>query len=769
MRIGPMTLAALALALGGTWAGAGQPPDPALVDRTRQASDLERDLKNARNPDERAQIADSLERTLHQMGPFDASGTRIHPKAMWHDTVIEALAAEVKRLESRTPTSPQLALAQEARLQTLRMASACLLGGWQRLAEDGLKYQVDAFGQYLANNLKTLDAQFDALGLWCGKASRLEADSAARPAYEANLGRARDGIAKMRQAADEIGSAGDGAAVVAALGLFVEGLRAVREADLALAQAEAEAPPVPSPDAAKTTPPVPVPSEPPPITDAEKQRIAEVREAAASLDGPEWQEVRQRLERYVGAVTNGFAVASARPKARDFLDQIECAAALAQSLHEGKGVFPGYLEDRLENLKAALAQMESPLTRADGYATLRWAWEADENRRTIAGGPITPKAAEGIAYAHYVVQENLQRQADIAIVEQGRTLLRDTQKIVSLLEQLPHWPTPNTKRELRELYNRQLPEFKQRLEDAGNRFAAKDLSVSAMQSAANAGRDLERLVRAQHVYDLVAQYQPARAAPMYGQLATAAAEMVLQRSDKARENLNRLVRPFERLESFKMPETRHQRAVTQVAGSAYASARAFLNREIAEGIQAASEGDSRPLSDALAGDCMFALLWRRAVVLTNRLDRFGVTNLAPLSASESVWTPFVAKLDQTLRTTLAAYPKLRQQGNEQLLYAMAPWDDLYQCMAGAQRLTADERREGESDADFLLRNLERTAVADPRSSTWTPWAVAYHATEGASALMAGFSGTADWHRSLVQEHRWRLTSVELDPTDHSQP
>ncbi len=766
-------LLAAALALAAPGIVAAQSADQLIVDYTHQLTRLQQDLKNARNADDRSRIADDLERTLHQMGPFDADGNRVHPKAMWHDTTIEALSAEVKRLENRPPSNPDLALAQEARLQTRRMASACLLAGWGFLTEGAFKYQVDAFGQYLANNLKVLDGLFDALGQWCGKKGRLEADSPARAAYETSLDRAREGVTKMREAADQVAAltGPDSQALAAAFGLYVEGLRAVREADLALAEAEAAVPPPASEKAASPAPAAPAPDEPPPMTEEEKQRIAQVRQSAAALKGEAWQEIRQRLERYADAVANGFAVASARPKAREFLDHIEQAAALALSLHEGKGVYPGYLEDRLNGLKGALGKMESPLERADGYAALRWLWDTDRNRRVIAGGPITPQAAEGIAYAIYVVQDEWRRDADSDTVKQGHLLNDETRKIVSLLESLPNWPPKNMRRELKELYTRQLPVFSRTLENAGLAFTTGNTDIGRITSAADAGRDLERLVRTQHVYDLSAQYLPARAGAMYEQLTVAAANLILERKPlgQARDQLDRLLQPFERLEQFKMPQTRHQQAVTQIAGSAYSGARAFLNREIAEGIQAASEGDPRRLQSALVADGMFSLLWRRSVVLTHRLDRFGLGNLAPLSLPDSVWTRFITKMDQTLRSTLAAYPKLRQQNDNKPLEALAMGDHLYRIAAAAQRLTADAQSPGEPDVDFLLRNLEATAVAQPRSDTWQNWASGYHATEAAGALLAGYNGTAEWHRSMLSEYQQPLANVDLEPSEESQP
>jgi len=129
------------------------------------------------------------------------------------------------------------------------------------------------------------------------------------------------------------------------------------------------------------------------------------------------------------AVANGFVVASARPKAREFLNQIERAAFLAKSLREGKGVSPKYLEERLRSLASALVGMESPLRRTQSYASIESLWNFDADRRHIAGGPITPKAAEGIAFAFYEYPARLAASTDPQTAMRGEEIRRQAARI----------------------------------------------------------------------------------------------------------------------------------------------------------------------------------------------------------------------------------------------------------------------------------------------------------------------------------------------------
>jgi len=274
-------------------------------------------------------------------------------------------------------------------------------------------------------------------------------------------------------------------------------------------------------------------------------------------------------------------------------------------------------------------------------------------------------------------------------------------------------------------------------------------------------------VRTHNVYQRASEFLPSRSKALYAQLTAAAANLVARRDDpdEARAALDRLLIPFEQIEQIEMPEARHERAVTQIAGRSYATARTLLNREIALGIDAACTGDPGVLQQALTGRSMFTLLWRRAVVLTDRLDRMGVGNLVPFSLPPSAWDPFVARIDQNLKAVLTAYPKLKQSGESAPLRAMETWDNVYRWAAAAQRLTVDAANEPEPPIDRLIRNLEQSAAASPPTRAWYNWAVGYHATEAAMTMLAGFEATADWHRSMIQQYRYYLIGVPLEPRE----
>ncbi len=762
---------ALVLAIARVAAAEGD-PNALLREYSTHAVLLEREVRATKDAAKRQRLMDELERVRHQMGPFDSAGTRVHPKAMWHESAIQSLAEEIRRLE-RKPASA-FGPARDARLATRRLAWACLILGWRLMDEGPAKYQADAFGQYLANNLKTLDGLFDALGRWSQEQAKLDAGGDQRGVFETNLAKAKEGIAKMGQAAEAFGKLPAGAldaeAMAGTFALYVEGLRAVRQADAALAEdaagRETEGKPPAETNAAEPGAEAGVP-ESPPMTQAEQARLAEVRAVAGRLEGEAWHEIRRCLERYSDAVANGFAVASARPKAREFLDQIERAALLAKSLREGKGAYPKYLEDRLRALAAALGKMESPLSRTHAYVRIEAQWNFDANRRRIAGGPITPKAAEGITFALYEYQARLRASPKLETVGRGERIRRQATRIATVFGQMADWPPKDMKPELRDLYTRQTVTLAREAEEAGQRFAAGNFSLEALAAADDSTRDLERLVRTHNVHQRASEFLPSRSKALYAQLTSAAANVVARRDDpgQARANLDRLLIPFEQIEQIEMPEPRHQRAVTQIAGRTYTTARTLLNREIALGINAACTGDPAVLRQALTGRSMFTLLWRRAVVLTDRLDRLGVGNLVPFSLPPSAWNPFVARIDQNLKAVLTAYPKLKQRGESAPLRAMEPWDNAYRWAAVAQRLTVDAANETEPQIDRLIRNLERAAAASPPSRVWHNWAVGYHATEAAMTMLAGFEATADWHRSMIQRYGRFLIGVPLEPRE----
>ena len=757
-----LALAAAVLAAWAAGAAQGAAPDPAtLRSFTNRAAELELALKRTRDLKERNQLAAELELVRHQMGPFDSDGKRVHPQAMWHEAAIEALAADQKRL-GRLAALPTGGLPLEAEVQVRRMAAACLSQGW-RIFDGRVKYQVNVYGQYLANNLRTLDAAADRLGAAIQREAKLAADSPDRAPYKPLFDKARGAVARMGRAAEAlekpaIPDAEDEA--VKPLGEFTAALRAFHEAVLELQALDPTAK-VKGPDPA----PVAAEPEPPPMTEAEKRALASVLAASAKLSGQEWLPVQRALEHYVQAVENGFAVASARPKAREFLRELERAAFLAEGLHESKAVYPEYLKQRLERLASALEIMENPLQRAHGYARLADLWNDDRVRRQLELGGFTAAGARGVLFAYHVVIPPMGQSADPAVLAVAADLRQACRAILRVCDRLADWPPPDMTGRLPEFYKRQEGVFRDAVSRAGGLFPDDAAAgTPALVAAGRRANDLELLVRADRALKDVQKYVPSRVKPMYVQLAPAAQDLAAgNQIEEARRRLERLIRPFEGLEAFPMPEARHARAAARVGGRAYPGARTVFGREAALGIDAAaSKGDPGPLNQALEARWLFGLLLDRAVADTAGLEKVGVANLASFGLPDKAWEAFVEALDQNLRTWLARYAT-SGRGDGSWLRAPEPWDLVYRPVLAAQRRTLDSRTAGESDLEFLLRNLAQASVAWPTWPQWQSWAAGYHVAEAATASNAGADAAADWHRERLRAVGGHLRRVELEP------
>jgi hypothetical protein len=135
---------------------------------------------------------------------------------------------------------------------------------------------------------------------------------------------------------------------------------------------------------------------------------------------------------------------------------------------------------------------------------------------------------------------------------------------------------------------------------------------------------------------------------------------------------------------------------------------------------------------------------------------------------EKTWRQFTVALDQHIRRIIGQYAAERTVRVPPCQF-LAGWDQVHSWVAAAQRLTLDSRHPGESDLDVLMRNLAKAADPAPPESAWFGWAVGYHATEAATALAAGFEGTAGSHRSVISEMRSdnqlgkELTTGVFDP------
>jgi len=721
---------------------------PTLQSLTREAASLQQDIRRSHSPEARKRLLERLELLHHQMGPIDAAGRPVHCQAMWHDQTLDRLGQEMKRLTGR---EVDLADAQGGALVLLgrrcvrRMARACLTHGWG-LYTGPEHYQVDAFGQYLANNLPTLDGLLKRLSGLSGPAAGSEAVEA--PALE----KARSGLAKMIEAADALaGAPADRPeALIAPLGTFMEGLTAVREAAEGIQAAEPETP-------AETEP-----AQPPPMTEAEKQRVAALREAAAALDDPAWADVAAHVQRFASMIEAGFTVASARPKARDLLAQTERAVDLARNLASSTLLDEALLASRRDDLLEALTYMTRPAQRATGYAGLARLRSADGFRRRVERAGLSPDAGRGLVQAYYDVAPKWEKSTSAQAIRDSGVMTSACSSIVHTLERMRGWPPADMAAGLQSCYTRQSDLFVRGTEAAGARVRQDPQeALSLMQAAAQRGSDLALIVRAETVVEAIKRYRPRQAGTMYQRMIQAAQGLVLDTAGagRARMQLAGLVRPFEDLETFPAPDPALGRTLSGLLGRVYSAAVAKLSRDLGAGINFAAAGNPLPLRQALRADDLFRLARKRALAEQAKLQRVPVANLAAFSMPPDLWATFHGGLDRRLQAMFTAYTRGRETG----LWWTEPaaLEAVYGPVVAAQRLTLEARSPGEPGLDFLMRNLHRVAVPDPPDPARDAWALGYHATEAVATTIADLDTVAEWHRRRMRLHRRHLDRVDL--------
>ena len=734
-----------------------------------QAATLEKTLRTTNDPLERKRLTDELEKVRHQIGPVDVNGVRVRCQAMWHDSAFESLDQDIKRLAPRPGATTAGGPATELRLAARRMARACLADGW-RIPDGLVKYQVDVFGAYLANNLRTLDALFDSAAAGLAreqKAAEAGEDAAAR---QKATEKARQGLARMNAAAEAMTKAAPDPpdALLPTLSEFLGGLRAVREADDAmreLARGKGKAAPEAAGGAGADAGEAETP-ESPPMTEAEKNTLDGVRRIAGRLKGDAWAETAEALTRFAGTAEAGFRVASARPQARELLVGLDRAAALAEGLDASKSAYPDYLTMRQNQLAGALGQIDQVETRAGAYERLAWLWQDDEFRRRMDSGGLTPEAAQGLVRAQYEVAPRLQREGESDAGALAQAIYQGCRAVAVALEKTAAGPPKDMAPALRDNFLRLQKEFRSDVEKAGTAFPADaKTGATKLTSAASAARGMDLLVRADAILKTIGKLRPARAQAIYGQIAKPAQDAALQQGEAAaaaQQTLEMLIQPFEDLGRLPMPEPELSRGVTALVGRTYGTASGVFNQAIGAGLDAAAQGDAVPLRQALAAQYMFGLLRHRAQAVAFRLDKAATGNLAAFSVPESVWSRFVPTLDQRLQAAMAQFAA---QGVSRApnIEALADWDAVYADVLAAQRLTLDGRLEGESGLDLLMRNLERAAALAADRQAAQGWAVGYHATEAAATMSAGFDTTAAYHRNLMRSYDGALRMVDPAP------
>jgi hypothetical protein len=756
-----------------------QPVRPTLQQLANQAADFEKAMRRAADPVERKRFLEELEKVKHQMGPFDPGGARTKCQAMWHDAALQALDADIKRL-----AAAPAAAASEAHLHARRMAAACLTHGW-RIYDGKTKYQVDVFGEYLWNNIRTLDALFDAIAASSAKHAKLDPAGEDAAVSKPALEKAKTGTAEMRKAADAMAKAGPEAEadLVPLLADFLQGLTAVREADLALAeQARKKGKP-----SAETGAP-----EPPSMTAQEKDQLAKVKDIAGRLTGDAWAPVGADLARFAAAVDAGFQVPSARPKAHELLQQIRQAAGLADSVSGSKVAYPEYVKMRQEELAAIFQLIAKPASRERGYTRLGAVVQDDRFRQVVESAGLSAATAKGLLTGYYQVLPELNAVIDAAAAaaaataagkppatppptaeavatatQQARVLRTSGDAIAAAFEKMAAWPPKDMTARLPECYTREATLFRGEVDGAAAAMAGRRAAaIQQLAVAAERAADLALIVRADVVVKAVVKYRPGRAQAMYAQVLRACQELVVRSAQPAapRQALETLVPPFENLDKFPLAEPEYARAVNAIAGRVYPSAVGMFLLDVGAGIDAASAADPSGLTAALSVRPLFGLVRIRAVADTCRLERAGAANLVTFSFPDRVWGPFVKALDPKMQILLVDYARNgRLRASPSLLRTAAALDDVYGAVACSQRLSLDARPEGQADVDFLLRNLDRAAVASPATEAYYGWITGYHAIEAAVAMDAGFDTVSEYHRNVLRSYHDSLRTTDLDP------
>ncbi len=746
---------------------------PTLEELTRRANELQQVVRRTQSHDARKRLLAQLEEIRHQLGPTDAAGKRVHCQAMWHDRVLEELDGEIKRLSGGDPagSADARALVRHGRLQVRRMARACLAHGWRQWDGPG-KYQVDAFGCYLVNNLRVLDGLLQRLlQVRLAPVPKGSERTDGEPADEeptdeadeegARLRRlVRTGVETMTRAADALTAApsSDPASLVPPLATFVEGLEAVREAVEGLKAAK----PAPADTGVEAPGSEAEAGAPPAMTRAEERRIEALRRTAASLTDPVWTDVGRHLERFAAMIEAGFSVTSARAKARELLAETERAATLAGGLADSRVAPAEYVAERRARLLAVLEQMGRPSDRPEAYTWLASLWREDGLRRRVEALDLAERTARGLLHAYYVHRVGLFKAETSPASAQGAQIGHACTTVVRTLERMRSWPPESMPSALRRYYDRQAEVFLDSVDVAGvSALGDVEQAVAALRTAGDRGGDLALLVRAESVVQAVRRYRPQQAGAMSRNLVQTARSLVLnpEEAEEPRRRLRRLVGPFEDLETFPAPDPAHRRTLTRLFGRVYLAAVAKLTRDLGTAIDAAAEGNPVPLARTMWAKGLFELARKRAVAERADLDRAPVANLVTFSMPEEVWANFWKALDRRLRTMLAGYV---QDGESHDWHTMPEaLEAAYGPVLAAQRLTLDQRLRGTSSLDRVLRNLRRAAVSDPPEAARMGWVVGYHAVEAATTMVAGLDGVAQWHRDRMRQERRRLDRVDL--------
>jgi cell division septum initiation protein DivIVA len=746
--------------------GAAQPPAKAVKPQrqlthaeilTKRIRDDEAKLRTEKDPAERDRLTNDIETTKHMLGPRDATGARLQFAAMWHDAAIESLDTEYKRLVGRAKAggagATTMTAALEARANLRRMASVCLLRGWT-WGGTLPKYQFDAYGSYLANNLPTLDAVFDAITAALAKEATLPPAAPDREAFLAALAQAKDGCAKMSQAAETFAAppetgkpAKDRDALVAALGTFHQGLETVCEADAALRELAGKQP--------KSDASAPAPAQEEHPSADEKAAIEKIRTAVAALvkDFP-WEKIRDTLDRLSAVAEQGLATERTRPSAQELLHSLALVADYVQGLTKSKSAYPEYIAARQEYLTEAFSYLSQKGQRQYAYSRLRRICDGDRDRRAIDASPLGSDAAQGLLKAVNMTGAAFKAAGGGASYDAFDTA---RSRLIDTLAKSADWPPKAMSPQLAPAYKRFHDVFIRATEAAATAKADGSAAfLEAYQAAATFGKDLERIVVADQAVRAIEQYAPQHAASVCAEFLNRAdflAGSLTNAAAAQRPLVDEFLRPLVTLADLQLPGPAHQQIAQTLSGGMYKNALAMLGKQVSAALADAARGRSIALETALEARWMFKALRHRCVTETDGLAKTGVANLDAFSVPEKVYGPFVAALDQNVRRVMGRYVAEHIVGATPPGQFLTQWDTVYCYVGTAQRQTLKTRRPGQGDLDFLLRNLAQAADPSPADAAWFAWAVGFHCVEAATCLAAGYDKTAAYHLGLIKEHR----------------
>ena len=747
--------------------------EPTRAERlTGKIRSIEKKLRTEKDPDERRDLINGLESAKHELGPKDSTGNRIKCQAMWHDVALRDLDAAIKRLGLRSRPKGAGAFALDARLAVRRMAATGLGRGWY-YSRTPDKYQFDAIGTYLYNNLPSIDRLFDEVATHLVKENAPMPEGPHRDAMLKALSEVKDAIGSMTKAVEDfntidISTSRGREKRMTTLPALVDGLRRVHEARQTLTELSER---MKAGEGAEQTP---ADADATGLTADDKAAITRTCEILASIQGQGWETIRTKLQQFVTLAESGLNVQSSRNKAEQLLHVLTRTAEYIKELTASKSACPEYVARRQESLAETLAYLSNPSHRRRQISRLRLMCKGDSDRRALDRSPLSPDACQGLMRAKRFPESAFGN--DSKAYYRQDAFQKHMELIVEVLGRISRWPPPDMAGQLKPLCSQSIAAFQKAAEALG-KAPRDDIEAfgEVVSEAGGLAGDVRRLVKADEAVKVAARYAPNQAGPLYGQLVQRMEKIILAPSadNKAlRSDLDVFFGPFQELADLRLPGPEHSQTAASLVGPAYKAALKHLGQNLTRNLASAARGNATWLDASLEARSMFHVLRHRAVARQMGLVKIGVANLDAFSIPDKPWRQFVGALDTHLRQLLTQYGGMRAS-NRTAWQDLWNWDKVYCAVEAARCLTPPARQPDETEMDFLVRNLERAADPNPPDEVWLPWAVGYHSLEAAVCLASGYDETAEWHlyqlRTLRRYQRFEteLTWRDFDPPEET--